>query len=326
MRILFVENHSVFAETVITEFLDGYGVTLVGTCAEAQAAEVKSFDAVLVDYDLDDGKGDAVVRRLRESGFQGPIIAVSSHDDGNAALLTAGASVACKKSRFREVPALLQQRLADLGNRQAVRDRPALHAGAVVTGTVSKKALLTTPLPRFARSGANRRTPIRWPDERSAARYPSMLSAHGWVVVRSSRAAHKGVDTAGCDDLDATGAAADERLFAALEAFLTPSELPDLDWSFRRQMNNERGILMLSSSRNHRGARPMVLRVLDWLAEHGPGSYGLIYLHDDQDGRTGPASSGEDTIDFSEHYRVWRLRDGKIDELADPFLSPRDRF
>ena len=136
MRILFVENHSVFAETVITEFLHGYGVTLVGTCAEAQAVELKSFDAVLVDYDLDDGKGDAVVRRLRESGFQGPIVAVSSHDDGNAALLTAGASVACKKSRFREVPALLQQLLADLGNREAVRDRPALHAGAVVTGTV----------------------------------------------------------------------------------------------------------------------------------------------------------------------------------------------
>ena len=153
-----------------------------------------------------------------------------------------------------------------------------------------------------------------------------MLSAYGWVIVRSSRAACAGADAADCDELDDLADAADEKLFAALEAFLRPMMIPDLDWSLRRQMNNERGILMLSSSRNHRSGRPSALQVLDWLAEHGPGSYGLIYLHDDEDGRTGPASGGGGTIDFREHYRVWRLRDGKIDELDDPFLSPRDNF
>jgi CheY-like chemotaxis protein len=152
MRILFVENHSVFAETVITEFLQNHGVTLVATCAEAQAAETESFDALLVDYDLDDGKGDAVVRRLRGSGFQGPIVAVSSHDDGNAALLAAGASVACRKSRFREVPALLQRLLADLANDDPVSDRPALHVGAVVSGTVYS----VLPFGFFVRLGPDR--------------------------------------------------------------------------------------------------------------------------------------------------------------------------
>ena len=49
-----------------------------------------AFDLLLVDYDLDDGKGDVLVKELLASGNTTPIIAVSSHDEGNATLRPSG--------------------------------------------------------------------------------------------------------------------------------------------------------------------------------------------------------------------------------------------
>jgi hypothetical protein len=57
----------------------------------------------LVDFDLDDGKGDALVRELLEGGFPGRIIAISAHHDGNEALMNAGARVSCPKARFHTI-------------------------------------------------------------------------------------------------------------------------------------------------------------------------------------------------------------------------------
>jgi DNA-binding response OmpR family regulator len=65
MKILFVENHAVFAANVVREFLSRHAVTVVPSIAAARQARVAaSFDVVLVDYDLDDGKGDEFVREL----------------------------------------------------------------------------------------------------------------------------------------------------------------------------------------------------------------------------------------------------------------------
>jgi hypothetical protein len=148
-----------------------------------------------------------------------------------------------------------------------------------------------------------------------------MLAAHGWVIVRSSRALYHGARIDDVDDVDERVDAADEELFARLKTLLRGHEPPDLDWSFRPGMNNVRGVLMLSSSRNHRGARPTVLTVLDWLAENGPGSYGLVYIHDDED-RARVIVAGAETKDFSNVFRVWRLLEGAVEEFDDPFLSP----
>ena len=109
MRLLYVENHAVFAETVVERFLGEHDVMVCVSIAAARAAieEAPPFDAVLVDYDLDDGKGDALVEHLRRSGFRGRIIAVSSHDEGNAALVRAGADCICAKSAFASIGGLL---------------------------------------------------------------------------------------------------------------------------------------------------------------------------------------------------------------------------
>ena len=57
----------------------------------------------MADYDLDDGKGDEFVPECRTSLPHLPIIAVSSHDIGNTALIRAGASVVCSKMEFNRI-------------------------------------------------------------------------------------------------------------------------------------------------------------------------------------------------------------------------------
>jgi len=104
MKILFVDNHSDFVRTVRKAFLADHEVTVESTVEGArQAAAAVVFDVAMVDYDLDDGKGDAFVAWLRENQPNVPIVAVSSHDQGNAALLRAGALTTCAKLDFRRI-------------------------------------------------------------------------------------------------------------------------------------------------------------------------------------------------------------------------------
>ena len=110
MRILYVESHATFATTVIAEFLRAHEVAVVPTAAEARTRlQTNSFDVILVDYDLDDEPGEALVRNIRANRIRTAIVAVSAHEDGNKALLSAGADAACPKASFRNIEPLLQQ-------------------------------------------------------------------------------------------------------------------------------------------------------------------------------------------------------------------------
>lgn len=112
MKILFVENHAVFAATVQAEFLCSHDVRVATTIAEAlDALGAHPFDAVLVDYDLDDGKGDAFVRGMRSRGHRTPLIAVSARDEGNERMLAAGADASCSKAKFRHIGKVLERLL-----------------------------------------------------------------------------------------------------------------------------------------------------------------------------------------------------------------------
>ena len=104
MKVLYAKNDGVFAAVVVSEFLADHDVTVVPTIRQAIArAATESFDAVLVDYDLDDGKGTSIVRAVRSHGFRGRIVAVSSHEPGNAALREAGADAVCSKLAFAHI-------------------------------------------------------------------------------------------------------------------------------------------------------------------------------------------------------------------------------
>lgn len=104
MKILYLENHATFAQQVIQQFLRSHRVTVVPSLAEARSAlAADTFDLVLSDYDLNDGKGETFVRECRIAHPGLTVIAVSSHEAGNAALVAAGASAVCSKMEFDRI-------------------------------------------------------------------------------------------------------------------------------------------------------------------------------------------------------------------------------
>jgi O-acetyl-ADP-ribose deacetylase (regulator of RNase III) len=110
MNILYVENHAVFAAQVTRQFLSAHNVTVAPSLSAAREAwKLKEFDLALVDYDLEDGKGVEFVREVRTTNAQVPIIGVSSHDEGNAALLSDGASAICSKMDFDHIGSVIEK-------------------------------------------------------------------------------------------------------------------------------------------------------------------------------------------------------------------------
>jgi DNA-binding response OmpR family regulator len=108
MKILFVENHSIFAQQAIIHFLSAHQVTVVPSLSTARSSlATNQFDLLLVDYDLDDGKGKELVRELREAGNKIRIIGVSAREEGNAALLHAGVDTICSKMEFNRIQELI---------------------------------------------------------------------------------------------------------------------------------------------------------------------------------------------------------------------------
>jgi len=112
MRVLYVENHVVFAEQVRKTFLAGCEVVIVPSLASARASLVDGpFDLVLVDYDLDDGKGSTFVRELKAVDYDGWVVGASARPTGNEELEAAGADAICSKGQL----ASLGEVLAELG-------------------------------------------------------------------------------------------------------------------------------------------------------------------------------------------------------------------
>jgi DNA-binding response OmpR family regulator len=109
VKILFVDNHPEFTSTVIDCFLREDDVVVVPTIAAAkERIQASRFDVVLVDYDLDDGKGDELVRWLRSIDLDAKVVAVSARDLGNEALIAAGANTVCAKTSFARIRTVLE--------------------------------------------------------------------------------------------------------------------------------------------------------------------------------------------------------------------------
>jgi DNA-binding response OmpR family regulator len=113
MKVFFIENHARFAKVTVARFLALHEVEVVPSLAAARLVLAGStFDAVLVDYDLDDGKGDELVRELQTQIHRPVIIAISSHESGTSALPAAGADAVCEKLKFSNIENVLVQAVA----------------------------------------------------------------------------------------------------------------------------------------------------------------------------------------------------------------------
>lgn len=110
MKILFVENHARFAVITVKAFLSSHEVEVVPNMALAREALLANrFDAVLIDYDLDDGKGAELIADIQKQASRPIIIAVSSHAAGNDILLQAGADAVCSKMQFKDIEDVIAQ-------------------------------------------------------------------------------------------------------------------------------------------------------------------------------------------------------------------------
>lgn len=108
LKILFVENHIRFAAVTVKAFLSSHQVTVVPSIQGAhEFLTAERFDVVLVDYDLEDGKGDELLSHLQTYPTRPIVIAVSSHAPGNQALLQAGADATCSKMDFKNIEAVI---------------------------------------------------------------------------------------------------------------------------------------------------------------------------------------------------------------------------
>jgi hypothetical protein len=146
-----------------------------------------------------------------------------------------------------------------------------------------------------------------------------MILGIGWCVLRTSRSAYTTTAVKDVDDIDAAIDAADAKLWASFREWMAENNSPWLLWTLQEHHNNHKGMLQVYLSRNHRGSPfwPM----LGWIAEHGPGSYGLFYVNDDEDSPDSPY--GRDIPeDYINVFRVHRIMNGCIEELPDPFFGP----
>lgn len=122
-----------------------------------------------------------------------------------------------------------------------------------------------------------------------------MFSFHGWICLRH--------DTYESND-HKQGAC-----LKALKDYLKALDRPERFWL--SGANGEHSLAMFGAH-NHRQDYP--LETLKWIAKHAPGSYGLLYVLDDED------------APHDNSFRVWRLARGKIEDMEDTLLSPAMPF
>jgi len=69
----------------------------------------EEFDAILLDYDLQDGKGVELFPTLDVLGIRPIVIATSSHVRGNQELREAGADFVCAKKEFGDIDSIMER-------------------------------------------------------------------------------------------------------------------------------------------------------------------------------------------------------------------------
>ncbi|MCZ7685262.1 MAG: immunity 7 family protein [Sandaracinaceae bacterium] len=121
-----------------------------------------------------------------------------------------------------------------------------------------------------------------------------MFEYHGWIVVRYHT-----------HDIDGA------RQTDTWDAVLAHVESLGITGLLQMGRHNGLDVVGFHGLKNHRVEWPIAL--MRFVGETAPGSYGLLYVRDDED----PRGPGHDDT-----FLVWRLVRGRVDERADALLSP----
>ncbi|CAN7742779.1 Imm7 family immunity protein [Paenibacillus sp. LjRoot56] len=118
-----------------------------------------------------------------------------------------------------------------------------------------------------------------------------MFEFHGWIVLRYHT--H-----------DTSEVLQDE----AYSKFMNYLKVVDTEGLSNIKRRNGLDSWVISGLHNHFSS--YVLGIYEWVSENLPGSYGLLYIHDD-----------EDVEDYNK-FIVWKLTRGIISRETDSLLSP----
>ena len=124
-----------------------------------------------------------------------------------------------------------------------------------------------------------------------------MFQVQGWAIVSSDTYEINGSD--------------DARLLTALKEQIDLTRSTNIIIHLDVGLNGDLHVLSIAGHKNHR--YEPVIDLFDWLAANGPGSYGLLYVQDDEDFKRGS---------YENEFRAWKLARGVLEEQSDPFLSP----
>lgn len=123
-----------------------------------------------------------------------------------------------------------------------------------------------------------------------------MIAYHGWAVIRES------YDEGG-ENADQLG-----EILRSISNRISTNDVANEFYDLRC-LNGEMH-LSIQAAHNHRSDG--IIHFFKWIAEIAVGSYGLLYVHDDEDLRPGNEN----------RFMVWRMKKGQVDEVEDRFLSP----
>ena len=141
------------------------------------------------------------------------------------------------------------------------------------------------------------------------------MDCFGWAKIQASHSCYVGAKFEELDSLDDEVDRDDRLLFAECRKWLREYAETNLKWQFNEQLNWGSGFLQFQTQANHRASA--IWDLAEFIARQSKGSYGLIYVHDDED--SGQRTGGND---YSLSFRVWRILDGELREFDDHFFSP----
>lgn len=123
-----------------------------------------------------------------------------------------------------------------------------------------------------------------------------MIEFHGWIVIRESYSE----ESDGCFDIN--------NILKGLEVVL---KLLSSDIEFVIRSKNGMFQLSLFGFLNHKNESfDDLIFVINWIANNAIGSYGLIYVHDDEDDEN------------NQQFLIYYLKKGKIFQTKDIYFSP----
>lgn len=123
-----------------------------------------------------------------------------------------------------------------------------------------------------------------------------MIEYHGWAVIRES--------------YDEQGESPEKlkEIIRSIEDRIREHDATNEFYDLRYL--NGSFHLSIQAAHNHRS--DTAIRFFEWIAEIAGGSYGLLYIHDDEDIARGNEN----------RFMVWRMKKGQVDEVNDFLLSP----